>query len=70
MSQLDVSHLEKHLGHISPSEGRLVAQVFKHETLGFGLGHDLTMVGPSPESGSGLSKKSASDSLSLSLINK
>lgn len=67
MSPLDASHLEKHLGHVSPSEGHLVAQLFKRETPGLALGHDLMMVGWSPELGSGLIKKSASDSLSLSL---
>ena len=48
--------------------GTWVAQSVKYPILGFGSGHDLAIVGSSPKPGSVLSSESASDSLSLSLL--
>ena len=47
--------------------GSWVARLVKHLTLDFGSGHDVTLVGLGPTSGSVLSVKPASDPLSPSL---
>ena len=55
-------------GSEGPSTGGArVARLVKHPTLGFDSGHDLKVLGSSPEWGSLLSDESACDSLSLSL---